>query len=121
MFAGNALFDIILAPFFNKVISVLPVIYHIHPGILVLPKKVRSMPPEKQKPPCQVAPIPALMYSRCFFNMSHRLGVLKILLPVFLKMTALMDCIFINLYGKLYFHQYLATILITGIEKQKQE
>jgi len=36
------------------------------------------------------------------------LGVLKILLPVFVKMAALMDCIFRNLYGKLYFHQYLA-------------
>lgn len=39
MFAGNALFDITLAPFFNRVISVLSVIYHIHMRIFVLPKK----------------------------------------------------------------------------------
>jgi len=35
------------------------------------------------------------------------LEVLQILLPVFLKVPAAMDCIFRNLYGKLYLHQYL--------------
>ncbi len=38
---------------------------------------------------------------------SSYLRVLQILLPVFRKVPAAMDCIFRNLYGKLYLHQYL--------------
>ncbi len=42
----------------------------------------------------------------------HSLGVLQILLPVFRKIPAVMDCISRNLHGKFYLHQYLIILII---------